>query len=468
MVEELIKLSTEELLNKFGAGCHKPGSGSAAAFQSLLSAKLTQTVVDLTLSRSAYSAHFRKLLEIENDIKTNIYPSLLKLFQEDSEQFDIVINKRKERKNAKDPILKSQLAEEALNELIPAIEMPIEIAKLAIELGKHSLYILDHGFKSARGDSGTALNGAISSIGSCIFIVNLNLLSFTRSAWTENIRTEVNKLTSKYNMLLERSSQRLEKLQLETDSKNSFYSYIDTLALRLKDDKRKSSEEIEKLVQDIQNVIWKHRSDIWNKNTPKEPMDILDAKKAISLFGFKYISSHSLGQFQDNGSVFEVAGIINNTQKTIAISEKFPLEVRNFTAAHELGHALLHKKDMLHRDKPIDGSNTPHIRPIEEKEADRFAIHFLMPKKQITQSFLKIFGAEKLQINLETIIALQIEQVRNFTSFNNRFSNLREFTRYLAGLTYFNNNSFQSLSERYNVSIETMAIRLEELELIFE
>jgi len=52
-MSKLIELSTEELLKKFGSGKHKPGSGSAAAFQGMLSAKLIHTVIDLTLSRES-------------------------------------------------------------------------------------------------------------------------------------------------------------------------------------------------------------------------------------------------------------------------------------------------------------------------------------------------------------------------------------------------------------------------------
>jgi len=56
--QSLMELRTHQLLDKFGAGGHKPGSGSAAALMGLLSGKLTVTVGRLTLSRPEYqSAH---------------------------------------------------------------------------------------------------------------------------------------------------------------------------------------------------------------------------------------------------------------------------------------------------------------------------------------------------------------------------------------------------------------------------
>lgn len=47
-MEEFIRLPADELLKQFAAGGHKPGSGSAAAFQGMLAASLTQTVIKLT------------------------------------------------------------------------------------------------------------------------------------------------------------------------------------------------------------------------------------------------------------------------------------------------------------------------------------------------------------------------------------------------------------------------------------
>ncbi|MBU2269497.1 MAG: cyclodeaminase/cyclohydrolase family protein, partial [Bacteroidetes bacterium] len=44
----LLAITAEELLEKFGSGGHKPGSGSAAALQGMLSAKLLITVISLT------------------------------------------------------------------------------------------------------------------------------------------------------------------------------------------------------------------------------------------------------------------------------------------------------------------------------------------------------------------------------------------------------------------------------------
>lgn len=56
----LIDYSAKELLEKFGAGNHKPGSGSAAAFQGLLSAQLIRTFISWSKIVTAYSCLSKK------------------------------------------------------------------------------------------------------------------------------------------------------------------------------------------------------------------------------------------------------------------------------------------------------------------------------------------------------------------------------------------------------------------------
>ena len=82
----------------------------------------------------------------------------------------------------------------------------------------------------------------------------------------------------------------------------------------------------------------------------------------------------------------------NKNEKLVQVSKQFPQETQNFTAAHELGHAILHKQTVLHRDRPLDGSsNTPRIR--EEMQADKFATFFLMPSKLVEDIFFEMFVA---------------------------------------------------------------------------
>ena len=136
MDRNLLEITAEQLLEKFGAGNHKPGSGSAAALQGMLSSKLLTTVINLTNNeehRPHYKDSLPKLLEINNQILNQIYPDLVSLFHEDAAQFDQTIKARKTRNAEKDPIKKSVLAKLALDELKSSIEIPIKISKNCID-----------------------------------------------------------------------------------------------------------------------------------------------------------------------------------------------------------------------------------------------------------------------------------------------------------------------------------------------
>src|SRR4051794_16406897 len=97
MAVDLSMLPLEELLRKFAAGGHKPGSGSAAALLGLISCALTKTVIGLSKERDAYKSVWPKLDGIEASIATDIEPALLMAFDDDAEQFDKVIASRRAR-----------------------------------------------------------------------------------------------------------------------------------------------------------------------------------------------------------------------------------------------------------------------------------------------------------------------------------------------------------------------------------
>ena len=108
----LLGITTEKLLEKIGAGNHKPGSGSAAALQAMISSKLLITVINLTDDdehRKYYLEVLPGLLKLDNEIRERIYPRLTELFQNDSIQFDKTIKLRKARNKEENLIKKNQL-----------------------------------------------------------------------------------------------------------------------------------------------------------------------------------------------------------------------------------------------------------------------------------------------------------------------------------------------------------------------
>lgn len=225
--------------------------------------------------------------------------------------------------------------------------------------------------------------------------------------------------------------------------------------------KRYSSNDIEQKAVDLQRRMWQDRNHIWSGADSPNPIELLDPSSALRLVGYKYELSETLGQYFCDGKQVEIAGIIDDDSRQVQISRRFPQEVRNFTTAHELGHALLHDARGLHRDRPLDGTRIS--RESIEFEADKFASYFLMPGKLVKACFEKVFLTDRFSLNEETKFALSRG---NSLDVERDCKTLRDLSRILASVGSYNGTRFASLASQFRVSTETMAIRLEELELL--
>ncbi len=449
-------------------GDHVPGAGSATAFQGMLSAQLIQNVINLTANSNQkhhYKERLPRLLVIDSKIKNQIYPSLERLFQEDAIQFDKVVKLRKARDEETDLYKKNELKTMAFQELKPATELPIEIADLCEELADFAAYVFDHGFASARGESGVALNSAVSAVAGCLSVIDLNLLSFDYSdEWTERIRSEKSRLVSIHQDLYSKSTERLERLRAEADQKNSFNLAINVFRSDNWIKTKLSYSNIEGIARQLQNTIWKYRNVIWRHDTPEREIDILQPEIVLEkMLGFQFNQPTTLGIHEIQGKQINVAGLIDRKNKIVEISQDFSLEIQNFTAAHELGHALLHQQNGPHRDRALDGSGTLGHRNFQERQADKFAAYFLMPRKLVENKFKQLFLTNKFKIHDETIFALEATSVSEFMK---KCNSLRDLSVILASAKYYNNVNFDSISKQFRVSVGAMAIRLEELKLV--
>lgn len=215
MTNDLIKLPTNQLLDKFGSGGHKPGSGSAAALLGLVSCKLIQTVISLSSGRDAYKGVEAQLALTSSNVADTIEPILLKAVQDDSVQFDRVIAARRERDNEEDKKHRRHLADVALGELRTATEIPLDIAKNCIELAKSAMVVFDLGFRAARGDSGVAISAALSGASGCLSIIYLNLTSFRGGEWAADMRKKADELNEEVQKLQVELFSRIGRLQEE-------------------------------------------------------------------------------------------------------------------------------------------------------------------------------------------------------------------------------------------------------------
>lgn len=221
-----------------------------------------------------------------------------------------------------------------------------------------------------------------------------------------------------------------------------------------------TNDRIEMAARQLAHSIYKARHSLFPEGIPDDPVELLDPKIAFHLLGYQFLELDSMGEIE---SGIDVAGIIDQDSKQVSISRRFTPMIRNFTAAHELGHVLLHRQSGLHRDKPIDSGGGGQ-RDMIERQADFFAACFLMPKKLLEERFNQRF-ADALSSRENLAFLLNPSGDRKVDKL---LSTKRGLARALASLSIINSHGVISLAEQFNVSVEAMAIRLEQLKLVPE
>lgn len=202
----LLDKSVNGLLDDFGAGNSAPGSGSAAALMGILSGKLITTVCSLSIKKSEQEkeriddgtirSNQLKFIPFEHqyqfiidDIRNNIEPELKYLFEEDSKEFEAVVELRRKRIKAGgdgNKELQSKLSKESLDKLQHVTDFVFRISEQCFKLIEHGNFIFDNAYTAVRGDSGAAISAAIAGVTSSIFIINLNLVSLSRRNWSKD------------------------------------------------------------------------------------------------------------------------------------------------------------------------------------------------------------------------------------------------------------------------------------------
>lgn len=225
---------------------------------------------------------------------------------------------------------------------------------------------------------------------------------------------------------------------------------------------------IEKKSRWLLGEILRNQDQIWGETPPQSLKAMIDPGIAARALGLDMRLEETLGNFGHKGDKFEVAGLLDPKKKLISLSRRFKLETIRFTAAHEIGHFLLHPEvhNTMHRDRPIEGlsRSSNHTRTPVEREADYFAACLLLPRKSVRSAFQKTF-----QTNLPFVF----DQDAAFhlglgdpeaLMYADEDSLERELA--LATCESYKGRHFHSLAKQFKVSAMTMAIRLLELELI--
>lgn len=222
----------------------------------------------------------------------------------------------------------------------------------------------------------------------------------------------------------------------------------------------RSLSEIEAIVTNLQRRLWRMRM-LMGLESGSNPVEVLQPEYAAKLLGYKYALAPSARMIGANGKQIVVAGLFDPVNRIIRVGAEIEPHVARFTGSHEIGHAVLHPHIAgLHRDRPLSGGRESRDRI--EYEADKFATYFLMPGKLVRDQFVARF-LDRFRLNDESAYALFGKSASSASVF---FPTRRHLSRALAEAVQFNGRYFDSMTEYFGVSVEAMAIRLEELDLV--
>ncbi|ATH83146.1 ImmA/IrrE family metallo-endopeptidase [Pseudomonas sp. KHPS1] len=224
-----------------------------------------------------------------------------------------------------------------------------------------------------------------------------------------------------------------------------------------------NEEQIREAVGWLHREIWDGKELLWPDHQPT-PIQMLQPDAAAHILGFDYDELPNLGspRFGRGNQQYRAAGVLNRPANKIAISLEYPLHVRRFTGAHEIGHCMLHDDEIMHRDMPLDGGPR-NGRPSKEREADYFAACFLMPARLLTQAFAAQFGF-KGPFPFNDVTCFHLNPVDPQALLDADTDSLdREIA--LARCARFNNRNLIPLAVQFGVSNVAMAIRIRELKL---
>lgn len=226
----------------------------------------------------------------------------------------------------------------------------------------------------------------------------------------------------------------------------------------------KRRAEIEKIVRGMHREIIQSAKLRYRCGLPPYPQ-LFSPDVAIEKYGYAYEIRESMPGAR-SGRQFQTAGMIDTEQSIVMISSDMQFETQRFTAAHELGHLVLHESlpnMRQHRDRPVTGENTGPRDPVEE-EADYFAAVWLAPGPTVEYYFRERFGNAPLVLNEST--AFHVAGYKGATDLMASKPGSLAFPIAVARATSFNGRHFESLARFFGLSTMAMGIRLNELGLV--
>lgn len=218
---------------------------------------------------------------------------------------------------------------------------------------------------------------------------------------------------------------------------------------------------------DIEAIVLKQQSDSWKKaGEPENTTDLLNLfnpSNIIADLDYDYQEYENLGENRFHKDRYETAGLVDHDRKIVAVSLRFKPYEQKFTAAHEIGHIWLHPDlEGLHRDRVIGSEKQKNSFDPIEWQANKVATFLLMPKFLILKEVRRRFG-KNLPLHFDERISFILNPNPPPSLMSSQKGSLERET---AMATYNEGGRIISLVELFGVSVEAMAIRLQELGVV--
>ena len=196
--------------------------------------------------------------------------------------------------------------------------------------------------------------------------------------------------------------------------------------------------------QDAEALAEMERSRLGLGDAPvKDLVDLLDGNVGIRVFMLPVSQQSWSGLVvQDRGG-----------RPCAAVNSREPFYRRNFTLAHEYGHALVDLSDASTPQAWIDFASEGHRRNHSERFADAFAAAFLMPRRAVLAQLDRIMRANAGQFTDYDLVHLAMHFGVSGQAMSLRLVTLRRMPRHVHR-DYWDQTSFKSIANDLGFRVE--------------
>ncbi len=206
----LAKLSVKDFLAKTAGNDPVPGGGSVAALNAALASALTEMVANLTIGKKKYEDKEELMHRIASSAG-NYMASFIRDINADAEAYNKVFEAFKMPKNTEEE--KAERAEEIQAATKMAAEIPMEVARKALDMMDIIAMVAEHGNQNAITDACVSMMTARTAVLSALLNVKINLTSIKDIEYVALMTQEANYLeqeaVAKERVLLDRVNKML-------------------------------------------------------------------------------------------------------------------------------------------------------------------------------------------------------------------------------------------------------------------